>query len=180
MYDTLIVHGSYGSPFGNWFPWLAHSLEQRGRKVLVPQFPIREFQNLSNWTKILDAYRDFLAPDIIVYAHSLGPAFIANYAPLRGIRISRAVLVVPFHAMIGIPDFDAVNRTFMEIPDGPAQLREACQEITCVFSDNDPYVPQSDCESFTNAVGGKRVIVPGGGHLNAEAGFTEFPLLLDL
>jgi hypothetical protein len=180
MYDTLIVHGSFGSPFGNWFPWLTDTLEQSGRKVLVPQFPFGELQNLSNWTKVLDAYRDFLAPDLTVYAHSLGPAFVANYAPLRCLGIQKAVLVVPFHAMIGIPEFDAVNRSFMDIAGGPGKLRDVCREVTCVFSDNDPYVPRRYCEEFADAVGGKRVIVPGGGHLNAEAGYTEFPLLLDL
>ena len=101
MYDTLIIHGSFGSPFGNWFPWLAASLEQRGHKVLVPQFPVGDLQTLSNWTKVLDAYRDFLAPNLNVYAHSLGPAFVANYAPQNGLNIEKAILVVPFYSMIG-------------------------------------------------------------------------------
>lgn len=180
MYDTLIIHGSLGSPFGNWFPWLTRSLEQRGRKVLVPQFPVGDLQNLANWSTVLDTYRSFLAPEVTVYAHSLGPAFIANYAPQHGLIIQKAVLVVPFHAMIGITEFDAVNRSFMEIVGGPAQLRNVCDDITCVFSDNDPYVPRSDCESFVHAVDGTPIIVPNGGHLNSDAGFTEFPLLLEL
>jgi uncharacterized protein len=180
MYDTLILHGSYGSPYGNWFPWLARALEERGRKVLVPQFPVGDLQNLANWSKVLDGYREFLIPDFDVYAHSLAPAFIANYAPSRDLRIRKAILVVPFYSMIGIPEFDSVNRSFMDIPGGPAELAKCCREITCLFSDNDPYVPQGDCESFTSAVGGKPVVVPNGGHLNAEAGFTEFQLLLDL
>jgi predicted alpha/beta hydrolase family esterase len=27
MNNYIIVHGSYGSPDGNWFPWLAKYLE---------------------------------------------------------------------------------------------------------------------------------------------------------
>ena len=38
IYDFVIVHGSYGSPFENWFSWLFQKLEAKGFKVLVPQF----------------------------------------------------------------------------------------------------------------------------------------------
>ena len=34
IYDFVIVHGSYGSPFENWFSWLFQKLEAKGFKVL--------------------------------------------------------------------------------------------------------------------------------------------------
>ena len=39
MFDYVIVHGSYGTPFENWFPWLFQRLSEAGKNVLAPQFP---------------------------------------------------------------------------------------------------------------------------------------------
>ncbi|GAG44616.1 unnamed protein product, partial [marine sediment metagenome] len=33
---TLIIHGTYGHPKENWFPWLKEELEILGEKVYVP------------------------------------------------------------------------------------------------------------------------------------------------
>ncbi len=37
--NYIIVHGSFGSPFVNWFPWLRNELENRNLEVYTPDFP---------------------------------------------------------------------------------------------------------------------------------------------
>ena len=32
--NTIIVHGSYGKPFENWFPWLENELYKKNMKNL--------------------------------------------------------------------------------------------------------------------------------------------------
>lgn len=50
--NYIILHGSFGSPDGNWFPWLKTELKKRGHKVDVPQMPIGvDRQTLSGYTK---------------------------------------------------------------------------------------------------------------------------------
>ena len=41
--NYIILHGSFGSKDGNWFPWLKQQLEDKKLKVDVPQI------NLCMW-----------------------------------------------------------------------------------------------------------------------------------
>ena len=55
MDNYIIVHGSFGSKDGNWFPWIKKELEKREFKVDVPQMPVGVGnQNYENWSKELD------------------------------------------------------------------------------------------------------------------------------
>jgi len=40
----VILHGAYGSPQGNWFPYLKTQLELIGQNVLTPQFPVEDHE----------------------------------------------------------------------------------------------------------------------------------------
>lgn len=55
--NYLIIHGSFGSPFGNWFSWLYDFISSDEKQVYVPQFPIGVgYQNYDNWSKLLKYY----------------------------------------------------------------------------------------------------------------------------
>ena len=40
MENYFIIHGSFGSPFGNWFSWLHDFIADDGKQVYVPDLPI--------------------------------------------------------------------------------------------------------------------------------------------
>ena len=59
MENYFIIHGSFGSPFGNWFSWLQDFIATDGKQVYVPDFPIGVgYQNYENWSKLLKFYLD--------------------------------------------------------------------------------------------------------------------------
>ena len=35
--NYFIIHGSFGSPFGNWFSWLYDFISTDGKQVYVPK-----------------------------------------------------------------------------------------------------------------------------------------------
>lgn len=77
--NYLIIHGSFGSPFSNWFSWLSDFLTSEGKSVYVPQFPIGVgYQNYENWSNLL-AYYDNLGlvnENTVIIAHSIAPVFM--------------------------------------------------------------------------------------------------------
>ncbi|MBI2622163.1 hypothetical protein HYW66_00820, partial [Candidatus Microgenomates bacterium] len=43
----IIFHGAFGSPEGNWFPELKEKLVVLGQEVIVPEFPVENWEEVS-------------------------------------------------------------------------------------------------------------------------------------
>ena len=39
MNNYFIIHGSFGNPFVNWFPYLRKEIEKKELEVYTPDFP---------------------------------------------------------------------------------------------------------------------------------------------
>lgn len=178
MYDYLIIHGSFGTQYENWFPWMFNGLENAGKRVLAPQFPTIP-QNYENWKAILSAYDKYIGENTSVIAHSLGPAFVLDYILDQKKKVKNLYLVAPFYGMINNPEFDAVNKTFF-IYQSLTGAKTYFDKAWCFFSDNDPYVPRKMSETFANDVQAKVEMVKDGGHINTGAGYSEFARLLQV
>ncbi len=63
--------------------------------------------------------------------------------------------------------------------DNLAELKRYCNEVICIYSDNDPHVSFNLEKAFADAIATKQEVIKGGGHLNSESGYREFPKLLD-
>ncbi len=178
MYDYIIVHDSYGSPFENWFPWLAKELEKMGKQVLVPQFPCgQNIQNYENWCTVLNAYKYLINEQTTFIGHSLAPAFIINYLLDNKMHIRNLFFVAPFYDKINISEFDEVNTPFFRHANLEEIINLAVKRV-CFISDNDPYVPNELSIAFAKQIGAQEQIISNAGHFNASAGYTVFPQLL--
>lgn len=179
MYDYVIVHGSYGTPFENWFPWLFNKLSEQGKNVLAPQFPCgSDIQNYSNWCKVMNAYKGYIGKDTSFIGHSLAPAFIIDYLLDNSLSIKNLYFAAPFYGLINIPDFDKVNKPFFTYKD-LKRVKNFAQSITCYISTTDPYVPNELSVEFADKIGAKKVFVDNAGHFNLAAGYTHFEQLLE-
>lgn len=180
MYDYVIIHGSYGSPFENWFPWLYEELTRAGKSVLVPQMPCGEdVQNLDNWTKVLDSYAQFIDERTSFVGHSLSPAFIADFLIAKKLKVRNLYFAAPFYGIINIPEFDKVNSPFF-VRDDLNKLAELSYRRICFISKTDPYVPNELSEKFASDTDSEKIYVENAGHFNASAGYDKFNKLLDM
>lgn len=174
--NYIIIHGSFGSKDGNWFPWLKEQLQKQGKNVLVPQMPIGVGkQNFENWSDVLKKLE--INENTIIIAHSIAPIFVCKYLINNKIKVKKLIFVCGFNNYLGIDaDFDAVNKP-MYI-DNFAEVKNYCDNIVCYYSDNDPYVRYDVEKDFADKLTSRQHIIKNGGHLNAESCYTEFEEIL--
>ena len=176
MENYLIIHGSFGSSEGNWFPWLKEQLEKDNKKVLVPQMPVGiDKQNFDSWSEVLNKIdiNEFTT----IIAHSIAPIFICKYLITNKIKVRKLIFVCGFNNYFGINrDFDTVNGP-MYI-DNYTDIKNYCDNIICYYSDNDPYVKYEVEKEFASSISNKEYVIKDGGHINSESGYTSFEAIL--
>ena len=181
MNNYLLVHGSFGSPFVNWIPWLRSELEKDGQIVFTPDFPTGVgYQNFDNWSRLLKTYIEagIINENTIIYAHSIAPVFICKFLIENKIKVKRLVFVCGFNNYLGIDEeYDAVNNSMYL--DNLEDVKNFCDDIICYYSDNDPYVNYDAEKDFADKISTKQICIHNGGHLNSESNYAEFKELLD-
>lgn len=179
--NYLLLHGSFGSPFVNWIPYLRSELEQRELTVYTPDMPTGVgYQNYDNWARVLDSYvsSGVLNENTIIFAHSIAPIFICKYLVEHKMKVKRLIMVCGFNNYLGInEEYDAVNESMYF--DNLSDVKSCCDDIICLYSDNDPYVTYEKEKEFADIIADKELMISGGGHLNSESGYSEFKELLE-
>lgn len=177
MSKYVIIHGSFGSSDGNWFPWLKNKLKEKGLEVHVPQMPVGVGkQNFESWSEVLD--RLDIDGDTVIIAHSIAPVFVCKYLIQNRLKVKKLIFVCGFNNYLGIDDdYDSVNKPMYL--DNLEDIKKYCDEIVCFYSDDDPYVPYAVEKQFADTVADEQIVIKNGGHINSESGFEEFGEILD-
>lgn len=176
MENYFIIHGSFGSPYSNWFSWLHDFIESDNKQCYVPDFPIGVgYQNYENWSKLLKNYLDLglINENTTIIAHSIAPVFVSKFLVENKIKVKKCIFVCGFNNYLGIDkDYDAVNESMYF--DNLSDVKNYSKEIICFYSDNDPYVKYEAEKEFADTVATEQIVMPGAGHINAESGYDTF------
>ena len=180
MKRAIILHGTQGSPDGNWFRWLQQELIDRRIDVWLPELPHAEQPSLNEWVQFVQNSCPFkLDNQTLVIGHSSGAILALILAQKSAVPIGAIVCVSVFHD--NSLAWEANDRLF-DVPfDFPAAGRNAQLQLV-VHSDDDPYVPLEQAKYVADSAGAEFVVVPGQGHFNLEKGpsYREFPKLIEL
>lgn len=178
MKNALILHGTDGSPDGNWFGWLERNLQVKGYKVWVPALPQSEKPNIDRYNKFIFSQWKFDGESIIV-GHSSGAVAILGIlqALPPDVVINKAILVAGF---IDDLDWEPLKELFL-VPLDWEKIKKLSKQFILFHSDDDPYVPLAHGKELEKLLAGKLIILRGQGHFNLEKGpeYKQFPALLD-
>lgn len=172
----VIIHGAFGNPGENWFPWLKNQLEKLGSKIIIPKFPTPENQTLDNWLKTFEGIKTDINQPICIIGHSLGPVFILHAVDKFNIQLNSAIFVSPFAEKLDNPEFDKVNSSFYKTSFDYGKLKKLIPKSYVFYSDNDPYVSTRHSIDFADSLESQKIQIKGAGHF----GEREFPEILQL
>lgn len=182
MNNVLLVHGSYGKPFENWFPWLEGELSGRGIRCAIPSFPTPEHQRYGDWSRLLDYYVDMgvVDGDSILIGHSCGSVFLARYlSEHKNLAVKALVTVSGYNGFVsGDEGMDSLNGDFYA-PEESFGFESRVRQVHSFYSDNDPFIPQEYLRSFPKLIGAEEHVVSGAGHFNSASGYDAFPQILE-
>jgi predicted alpha/beta hydrolase family esterase len=194
----VIFHGSFGSPQENWFPQLSEKLESLDQSVLVPQFPVEDWnavtkngpsvplhnQSLKNWfAEFEKSVLPLLKKDekLCFIGHSLGPLFILHVVEKFNLSLDCAVFVSPFLEKLNKDwQIDAANGSFYKTTFDFDNLKKHIPVSYALYSDNDPYVDKKYSLQFIEKMGSKPKEIKGAGHFNSESTFDPIPIIYDI
>lgn len=186
----VIFHGSFGSPKENWFPALADFLKNLNQDILVPQFPVDDYenlkkdsesvQNLHSWINTFEKLlSDIKNKQLCFIAHSIAPVFLLHAVSKYNLHLDSAIFVAPFFNLPkDLWQFEKVNHTFYKTDFNFGKLRKLISTSYSVYSDNDPYVPIKNSQLFADKMRSSPIIVRGGEHCGSI--FKKFPLVEEL
>lgn len=177
MKKAVILHGTWGNPEENWFPWLKAKFEEQGYEVWVPQLPDADKPNR-------DTYADFLFSsgwdftDNIVIGHSSGAVEVLNL--LMDKRMPRIRLGVMLGVWIsglpkGMDDPEVFAHLFPRWGFKWRRIRGNADHLALLHGSDDPYCPLEQAVTVATKLKAPMMIVPGGGHLGS--GLKELPQL---
>lgn len=174
---VIIIHGTEGNPNVHWLPWLADRVTQAGHQAVVPHLPTPEGQNLRNWRDSFDRAVGPLTSDDIIVGHSVGATFALRLLETASVTIKATFLVAGFAHQLDIPSLKPLVSTFVEHSFDWPIIKERAGNAYVYHSENDPYVPVSMATEIANNLQANLHVIPNGGHLNTDSGFTEFDRL---
>ncbi|KKR56137.1 MAG: hypothetical protein UT93_C0004G0015 [Candidatus Woesebacteria bacterium GW2011_GWF1_40_24] len=181
----VILHGTMGSPNGNWFPWLAKELEKMGQIVVCPQLPTPEGQTPDNWVKAIKETVNSLGEsknEVVLVAHSMSCFAVCDYLSQIQQSINSAFFVAGFAETH--PDwpepYPALNNPFVEKVLDWNKVKANCSKIYCFDGNDDKYVSLEMAKRFAELCKAPLKIIPNGGHLTEGSGYKTFPLLLEI
>jgi hypothetical protein len=168
----LILHGLSGSGPGHWQRWLQERLTEAGHTVSFPDLPDPDTPDSDAWRGAVLGELASL-DDPVVICHSLSCiTWLAVTQELDG-PAERVALVAPPSLGAGLAEIEP----FFPVTATAADVSRAARDTRLICSDNDPYCPEGAAALYGGPLDLPIDLVPGGGHLNVDAGLGPWPAM---
>ncbi len=179
-HTVFIFHGTEGYPEENWFPWMKEEWEQRGCRVIVPQFPSPPIvpAKIGEWFDVLRQYEDDLTEQSILIGHSLGGIFTLRVLEQLDHPVRAACFVGAPIGVRPILNYDR-DKAFSGFGFDWDTIKTKAASFAVYQSDDDPYVGLDNGKELARHLGVDLSFIPNAGHFNTASGYATFPALRD-
>lgn len=166
---------------GDWRPWLRTELQKLGYKVLVPEMPDIDTPVIGKWVAKLAEVVGKPDADTYFVGHSIGCQAIMRYLETIDTPVGGAVFVAGWFNLENLEDNETeeIARPWIETPIDLEKVKSVLPRATLIISENDPFGCLEQNKAKFAQVMTKGIVMPNAGHLSAEDGFTELPVVLD-
>ncbi|MFA6520655.1 MAG: alpha/beta hydrolase [Candidatus Paceibacterota bacterium] len=181
MKRVIIVHQWMAGAEADWRPWLKNELVKQGYEVLVPDMPEIDTPVIDKWVNHLSTIVGIPDENTIFIGHSIGCQAILRYLETIDVSIGGAIFVAGWFTLTGMEDeeVEKIAEPWIKTPINFERIKEVLPKSIAILSDNDPYVPlESTRMVFEKELDTKVTVIPNGGHITADDGFTELPQVL--
>lgn len=179
MKRAFIIHGWEGTPNDGWYPWLKRELEANEFEVQVPAMPDPEEPKIDQWVSHLRGVVGDVDADTYFICHSIGCQTLLRYLETLpdDKKVGTIVLVAPFTNLVNLENAESerIARPWLNKPLDWRRIRTHTGDIFCLFSSDDPWVPVSESEIFSNNLSAMTMVLPNQGHFTGD----ELPLNID-
>lgn len=187
---VYIIHGWGGFPKEKALAWLGNELEKkRDFEVYIPEMPDTEEPKIKPWVSKINEVVSKPDKNTYFVGHSIGCQAIMRYLQtLENKKIGGAVFIAPWFELTEFTykeepkyeeDSRAIAKPQIKKPINLEKVKNSINNLTAIFSDNDPYVLVSDSEIFKKELSAKIIIESNKGHFTEDDGVTEFPIVLE-
>lgn len=186
MFDqkrVFIIHGWGGNPGEAWLPWLAKNLREQGFLVEVPEMPDTDNPKIEAWTDYIRKKVRRCDENTFFVGGSIGCQAIMRYLEklAENEKCGGAVFVAGWFTLSNIDGEEdrLVSSPWLNTPIDFEKIKKHTKKFTCIFSNNDPYVPKENWEMFSKNLEAKIVMENNKGHFADDDGIKELPAALD-
>lgn len=186
MKRAIIVHGWDGFPENHWFPWLKKKLEEINFQVIIPQMLEPGTPKIETWVSSLKKITGKADQDTFFVGHSIGCQTILRYLEKLqpNIKIGGILLVAGWVNLTPTVTEDEesqkIAKPWLKTPIDWKKIKSHCDNITAIFSNDDPFVPVEDAQIFKQNLNSKTIIIKGKGHFTKKRSLTEIPQVLSI
>lgn len=175
---VLILHGIGSEAGAHWMRWLGHALEKEKHHVMLPQLPGPDHPERFDWLRFVkDLLQDIPVSKLVIIGHSLGVVTALDFIEQSDKKVHGLISVSGFSRDYG----SELNSYFMKEKEFDfLKINPLIEQRAVIYGTNDLYVPQEALQGLADDLDVTPLIIDRGGHLNSEAGYTEFPELGEL
>jgi hypothetical protein len=180
---VFIIHRWEANPQSDWYPWLVKNLADMGFLVEAPEMPDTDNPKIEAWTEYLRKTVGKCDENTFFVGHSIGCQAIMRYLEKipKNEKAGGAVFVAGWLKLSGLESEEErmISSPWLNTSIDFEKIKKHTKKFTCIFSDDDPYVPAENWDMFSENLEAEIIKEKGKGHFTDDAGIAKLPAALD-